>query len=144
MGVSDFLNTILNLIQLLFLFGVVLAYHLNVLRRDGTSTADSLAEKQNEYSLLVVDSGNGFVDTIKASLVKLGSRVHVTFATPEAQPEGSFNAILLNGDLAVNAPEWIRSFHGSWIVVRNDAKDIVWTEDAAQAALSVQRLAEGQ
>ena len=143
-GVSDFLNTILNLIQLLFLFGVVLAYHLNVLRRDGTSTADSLAEKQNEYSLLVVDSGNGFVDTIKASLVKLGSRVHVTFATPEAQPEGSFNAILLNGDLAVNAPEWIRSFHGSRIVVRNDAKDIVWTEDAAQAALSVQRLAEGQ
>jgi hypothetical protein len=143
-GVFDFLNTILNLIQLLFLFGVVLVYHLNVLRRDGTSTADALAEKQNEYSLLVVDSGNGLVDAIKASLAKLDSGVHVTVANPEVQPEGSFNAILLNGDVAVNAPEWIRSFKGSRIVVQNETKDIVWMEDAAQAAQSVQRLAEGQ
>jgi hypothetical protein len=143
-GVSDFLNTVLNLIQLLFLFGVVLVYHLNVLRKDGTSTADALAEKQTEYSLLVVDSGDGFVDAVKTSLVKLGSRVHITVANPEMQPEGSFSAILLNGDVALNAPEWIRAFNGSRIVVQNDAKDIVWTEDAAQAALSVQRLAEGQ
>src|SRR5215216_2618539 len=39
-GVGDFLNTILNLIQLLFLFGVVLMYHLNVLRGDGACAAD--------------------------------------------------------------------------------------------------------
>ena len=29
-------------------------------------------------------------------------------------------------------------------MVQNDSKDIVWTEDAAQAARSVQQLAEGQ
>jgi hypothetical protein len=29
-------------------------------------------------------------------------------------------------------------------VVQNDAKDIVWTDDAVQAAQSVQQLAEGQ
>ena len=143
-GVSDFLNTILNLMQLLFLFGVVLVYHLSVLRGDGTSTADALAEKQNEYSVLVVDSGDGFVNAIQASLAKLGSKVHVTVTNPETQPEGDYNAILLNGDVAIDAPEWIRSFNGSRVVVQNEAKDIVWTEDAAQAALSVQRLAEGQ
>ena len=142
--VSDFLNNVLNLIQLLFLFGVVLVYHLNVLRRDGASTADALAEKQNEYSVLLVDSGDGFVDSVKASLAKLGSKVRVTVTNPEVQPEGSFNTILLNGDVAVNAPEWIREFNGSKIVVQNEAKDIVWTEDAAQAAQSVQKLAEGQ
>ena len=143
-GVSDFLNTILNLIQLLFLFGVVLVYHLNVLRRDGVSTADALAEKQNKYSLLVVDSGDGFVDSIRNSLAKLGSKVRVKVTSPEARPEGEFDAILLSGGLAVEAPEWIRAFHGRRIVVQNETKDIVWTEDAAQAALSVQKLAEGQ
>ncbi len=143
-GVYDFLNTVLNLTQLLFLFGVVLAYHLNVLRRDGASTADSLEEKQSEYSVLVIDSGTGFIDSIKAALAKLGSKVQLTVTTPEVKPEGNFNAILLNGDLAVNAPEWIRSFTGSRIVVQNEAKDIVWTADALQAAQSVKQLAEGE
>ena len=143
-GVYDFLNTVLNLVQLLFLFGVVLVYHLNVLRADGASTADSLEEKQSGYSVLVIDSGNGFIDSVKAALAKLGSKVQVTVTNPEAKPEGNFNAILLNGDVAVNAPEWIRSFNGSRIIVQNEANDIVWTDDAAQAAQSVQQLAEGQ
>jgi hypothetical protein len=54
---SDFITNILNLAQLLFLFGVVLVYHLNVLRADGASTADALAEKQGTFSVLIVDSG---------------------------------------------------------------------------------------
>jgi hypothetical protein len=44
--VSDFLNNILNLTQLLFLFGVLMVYHLNVLRRDGASTADALQKSK--------------------------------------------------------------------------------------------------
>jgi hypothetical protein len=141
---SDFVNDVLNFIQLLFLFGVLLIYHLNVLRQDGASTADSLADKQSGYSVLVVDSGDGFVESVKAALIKLGSKVQVTVANPNGKPEGSFNAILLNGSLAVDAPEWIRSFRGSRIVVQNDTKNIVWTDDAVQAAQSIQQLAEGQ
>ncbi len=141
---SDFVNTVLNLVQLLFLFSVVLIYHLNVLRMDGASTADSLAEKQSGYSVLVVDSGDGFVESVKAALMKLGSKVQVMVTNPNGKPEGNFNAILLNGSLAVDAPEWIRSFNGSRIVVQNEAKNIVWTDDAMQAAQSVQMLAEGQ
>ena len=52
---SSFVNDLLNLTQLLFLFGVVLVYHLNVLRADGASTADALAEKQSTFNVLVVD-----------------------------------------------------------------------------------------
>ncbi|HSL44273.1 MAG TPA: DUF5671 domain-containing protein [Anaerolineales bacterium] len=141
---GDFVNTVLNLIQLLFLFGVVLMYHLNVLRQDGASTADALAEKQSEYSVLVVDSGDGFVDSVRAALMKLGSKVRVAVTSPEERPAGNFNALLLSGSLAVDAPEWIRSFNGSRIVVQNEAKDLVWTDDALQAAQSVQQLAEGQ
>jgi hypothetical protein len=103
-----------------------------------------LADKQSGYSVLVVDSGNGFVESIKGALLKLGSKVQVTVATPNGRPEGNFDAILLNGSLAVDAPEWIRSFNGSRIVVQNESKDIVWTDDVTQAVQSVQQLAEGQ
>jgi hypothetical protein len=68
----------------------------------------------------------------------------VTVATPNGRPEGNFDAILLNGSVAVDAPEWVRSFNGTKIIVQNESKDIVWTDDAAQAAQSVQQLAEGQ
>jgi hypothetical protein len=141
---SGFVDDVLNLIQLLFLFGVVLVYHLNVLRMDGVSTADALADKQSGYSVLVVDSGGGFVESVRAALTKLGSKVQIITTNPDVRPDGDFNAILLNGSLAVDAPEWIRSFNGSRIVVQNEAKGIVWTDDATQAAQSVQQLAEGQ
>lgn len=141
---SDFVNTVLNLTQLLFLFGVVLLYHLNVMRMDGASTADSLAEKQSGYSVLIVDSGDDFVESVKAALTKLGSKVQIAVTNPDTKPDGDFNTILLNGSLAVDAPEWIRTFNGSRVVVQNQAKDIVWTEDAVQAAQSVQQLAEGE
>lgn len=141
---SNFVRDILNILQLLFLFGVVLVYHLSVLRKDGASTADSLAEKQSGYSVLVVDSGDGFVESVRAALAKLGSKVQVTVTGPDAKPEGDFNALLLNGSLAVDASEWIRSFNGSRIVVQDEAQELVWADDAAQAAQSVQQLAEGQ
>ena len=140
----SFAENMLNFVQLLVLFVVVLLYHLNVLRMDGASSADSLAEKQSAYSVLIVDSETGFVDSMKSALVKLGSRVRVTVTNPDTRPEGDFHAILLNGSLAVDAPEWIRSFTGRRIVVQNEARDIVWTDDTAQAAQSIQQLAEGQ
>ncbi len=74
---SDFVNTLLNLAQLLFLFIVVMMYHLNVLRTDGASTADSLADKQNDYSVLIVDSGNGFVESVKAALSKFAPNASI-------------------------------------------------------------------
>jgi hypothetical protein len=141
---SNFVNDILNLIQLLFLFGAVLLYHLNVLRRDGAATADALADKQSEYSVLVIDSGSGFVESIQAALAKLGSKVRVTVIDPNGAPGGNFHALLLSGSLAVNAPEWIRSFAGRKILVQDDGKAVVWAGDAFQAAQSVQQLAEGQ
>jgi hypothetical protein len=141
---SDFVKTLLNIIQLLFLFIVVLIYHLNVLRADGTSLSDVLVKKQSEFSLVIVDTGGGFVDSVKAALYKLDAKVQVTVATPKEKPQGEFGAVIFSGSLVVDAPAWIRSFEGSRIIVRNEASDLVWAEDAVQAAESVQRMAEGQ
>lgn len=143
---SDFTNNLLNLVQLLFLFSVVLVYHLSVLRRDGESTKDALADKQSAYSVLVIDSGNGFADSVKAALTKLGSRMQVTVTTSTAKPDadGNFNALVLSGGVAVNAPEWIRSFGGNRIIVENEAQNLAWAEDASQASQFVRQLAEGE
>ena len=141
---SDFVNTLLNTIQLLFLFVMVMLYHLNTLRADGASMADTLAEMQSAYSVLVVDSGDGVVDAIKAALAKLGAKVQVTVTTPDKKTAGDFGAMILSGTVAVDAPAWIKSFKGNKVIVQNEAGDIVWAEDAGQAAESVQRMAEGQ
>ena len=141
---SDFANQLLNLIQLLVLFSVVLIYHLNALRVDSASISDSLAEKQSLFSVLIVDSGDGFVDAVKAALAKSDAKVQVTVAPPDEKPEGDFGAVILNGSLAVDAPAWIRSFDGNRIIVQNEAANLVWADDAAQAAISAQMLAEGQ
>jgi hypothetical protein len=143
---SDFANGLLNLIQLLILFVVVLIYHLRVLRADGEAQADALAEKQNEYKVLIVDSGNGFVEAVKAALLKSDSKVQVTVTTPTEEPDGNFSAIVVSGGIvaAAGTPEWIRSFNGNRIIVQNEAQNLVWADDAAQAAQSVQMLAEGQ
>ena len=141
---SDFAAQLLNLIQLLVLFSVVLIYHLNALRADGASISDALAEKQSTYSVLIVDSGDGFGDAVKTALAKSDAKVQVTIATPDEKPEGDFGAIILNGSLAMNAPAWIRSFGGNRIIIQNEAANIVWADDVAQAALSAQMLAEGQ
>lgn len=146
---SDFVNTLLNTLQLLFLFVVVLLYHLKVLREDGASMADALAEKQSAFAVLLVDSGEGIVEAVKTALAKSGAKVQVTVTTPDKKPEGDFKAIILSGSLAVEAPAWIKSFGGMTgravrIIVQNEARDLVWADDAAQAAESVQRMAEGQ
>ena len=142
---DSFANEVLNLTQLLFLFSVVLVYHLYVLRRDGTSTAGQLAEKQSAFNVLILDSGEGFADSIKSTLGRLGSKMQITVTTPSEKPQGDFSAIVINGSLAAEgAPAWIRSFGGSRIIVQNEAENLVWADDSAQAGKFVQQLAEGE
>jgi hypothetical protein len=65
--------------------------------------------------------------------------------TPSEQPPGDFSAVVLEGSMAAEgAPNWIRSFGGRKVIVQNETQNLVWAEDVAQAAESVQRLAEGQ
>jgi hypothetical protein len=141
---SDFGSTVLNLTLSLFLFSVVLVYHLSVLRRDGESMAEKLEEKQGAYRVVIVDSGGGFAESVKAALMKLGSKVQITVASPAEKPDGEFNGLVMSGSAAVDAPAWIRSFGGVRLIVQNEAQNLAWADDAAQAGQFVQQLAEGE
>jgi hypothetical protein len=148
---SDFLVSSLNLLQLLVWFAVVLVYHLLALRRDGISTANVLAAKQAEFSVLVLNSGDGkFGEAMKAALFKQSPQIPVTVMNADgAFPDGmKVNALVLPGSVAVNPPAalgaWLHQFNGSRLIVPDEALDIVWSQDAGQAALSVRQMAEGQ
>jgi len=141
---SNFVNDLLNTIQLLFLFVVVLLYHWKVLREDGASMADTLAEKQSGFSVLIIDSGDGFADSIKNALAKTGAKMQVDVTTPNTMPDGDYNTIVMSGSAAVHAPAWVKSFGGKLVIVQNEAVNLAWVDDSVQAAESVQRMAEGQ
>ena len=57
-------------------------------------------------------------------------------------------ALVLPASLAMNTPEnveaWIRSFHGSKLIVSDDAAGVYWMNDFGQVAQSARALAEGQ
>jgi uncharacterized protein DUF5671 len=144
---STFLATILNDFQLLVLFVILLLYHLSILRRDGQATAQALTKKHSGFKVLIADAGDELAGAIKAALAKVAPNIPVTLAA--SKPEGQFNALVLSGSLAVNTPEWLRSFSGARIVIPDEAPGLLWAggvseQGALQAAQLVRQLAEGQ
>ena len=144
---STFTTTVLNDLQLLILFAVLLAYHLVVMRRDGRSAAAALAARHKAFKLLVVDSDKSFGKAVKAALSRVAPNVPVTLAL--SQPRGKFDAMILSGSGILAAPQWVRSFRGQRIVVPDAVEGLHWagaldSDPIRQAALTVRQLAEGQ
>jgi hypothetical protein len=144
---STFLSTVLNDLQLLVLFALLLVYHLLVMRRDGRWTAAALALKHGAFRVLVVDSGVGFGDSVKAALAKVAPNIPVTVTAK--RPRGNFDAMVLSGSHLLDAPVWVRLFTGTRIVVPDEAQGMLWAGGLAagsigKAALTVRQLAEGQ
>jgi len=144
---AGFLPTLLNDLQLVILFAVLLVYHLIVMRRDGRSAAAALARKQGAFKVLVVDSGMGFADSIRLAVTKLAPNVPMTVTAK--QPRGKFDALVMTGSRLLDAPRWIRAFKGPRIIVPDEAEGLLWAGGVGpnpfqRAALAVRQLAEGQ
>ncbi|MBI5945027.1 MAG: hypothetical protein HY864_11710 [Chloroflexi bacterium] len=148
---SDFVNSILNTLQTLVLFVVLLLYHLSALRKDGAARADALEAKQEQFSVLVFDNHGGrFGESVKAAFAKHAAKVPLKVVSAgEAIPADlKVSAVIMPGSLAVNTPEnvevWMNSFNGSRLIVTDDAAGVFWVNDLGQAAQSARALAEGQ
>lgn len=144
---STFVTTVLNDLQLFVLFAVLLAYHLVVMRRDGRSAAVALAAKQKAFRLLVVDSGAGFGESVKAAMARVAPHVPVTLAA--RMPRGKFDAMVLAGSRLLDAPQWVRTFRGQRIIVPDETGNLHWAgaldaDPVHRAATAVRQLAEGQ
>ena len=148
---SNFINSILNTLQILILFIILLLYHLSALRKDGLARADALEARQEQFGVLVFDNNNGkFGGLVKNAFMKHAPKIPViALNINEKVPDGMKpGAVVLPGSLAVNMPEnveaWMRSFNGSRLIVADDAAGIYWMNDLGQVAQSARILAEGQ
>lgn len=146
----DLTNSVLNAMQNLILFVVLLLYHLSALRRDGAARADILEEKQSQYKVLAFDHDGKFGEAVKAVFTKRAPKLQLTVinAGDGVPAEAKADAVVLPGSLAVNTPEkvevWIRSFDGNRLIVNDEAAGVFWMNDFGQAADSAKALAEGQ
>lgn len=146
---SNFLSNVLDLTQLLFLFVVLLVYHLSILRRDGVFAAEALAARRRQFPVLVLTAESPFGETVHAALTRHAPGIPVTIGSASEKPKGEFRAVILPGSLAVDAPAWMRSFRGSRIIVPEEAQGVFWAggvsrQAVTQAVQIVRQLAEGQ
>ena len=150
---GNFAGAILNPLQRLILFVVLLLYHLSALRKDGEARADMLEAKHEVFKLLVLDNSDGrFGEFVRVAFAKRAPKVPVTIINVKdgIPADTKADAVVLPGSLAVdttaspNAEAWISSFNGTRLIVPDEAAGIYWLNDYGQATESVRALAEGQ
>jgi len=163
-----FTQSLLNYLQLLFLFALMGIYHGLTLHRDGRMAAHALTTKHALFPVLIFDPGNDdpFAQAMLEALQKQTPRLPaaiqpVTQPIPE-EALAAVKAAILPGDLALDPPEalrlWLRDFNGSKLIVPRAAAGWIWSGGAGgafvvgrslqaaagQVAQAVRQLAEGQ
>jgi hypothetical protein len=146
----DFLSQLLNLLQLLVLFVILLLYHLSKLRHDGTQAGQTLEARQRDFPVLVLDPGDeAFVKTITNAMSKYAPEVPVLVQPLDkrGKPEDA-KAIILPASLALNPTPLLRkrlsAFDGKKIIVAEAVPGWVLTAlTPEQAAQSARQAAEG-
>lgn len=147
---SDFWPSVLNPLQNLGLFVLVLVYHLSALRQDQAGRASMLAQKQGEFPVLVIDSDGQFGAAVRSALQRAAPHLPITVlkANERIGAEVQGKAVILPGSLAIQPPAalegWLRQFSGSRLIVPDDAAGVFWGRDSEQIAQIARALAEGQ
>jgi hypothetical protein len=147
---------LLNALQLLTLFVIVLVYHLRCLRADGTDATRALIERHEKFHALAFErAGSGFGESVRLSTRKQAPGLNLTVLASDAEipaEAASARAVVLPSDLAINPPENLRkflsAFDGHIIVSPVESPRLIWTggghRSAETAALTLRQLSEGQ
>jgi hypothetical protein len=157
----NFLQNLLNDLQLLVLFILVGYYHGITLRNDGKKAAETLEKLHVDFPVLIIDPGNS--ETIKAIIAEIDKQLpKLNIATQQVDQSmagispDSYKAVLLPGNLALDPPnaiaKWLTKFDGTKIITTTtDANweligaDALSPEKIAKRAVQLLRqLAEGQ
>jgi hypothetical protein len=110
-----------------------------------------LEAQQEGFGVLVFDNGDGgFAEAVKAAFSRQAPRIPLTVVRVGEKPEGGLKtgAVILPGSLAVNPPEqlraWMGTFHGSRLIVPDEAQGVYWMNDLGGTVAAARALAEGQ
>jgi hypothetical protein len=148
-------TALLDGLQLLVLFAIVLVYHLRCLRSDGTEVARALVERHEKFHVLAFErAGSGFGDAIRLATRKQAQGLNLTVLASDAEiskEDASAQAVILPSDLVVDQPEklknFLAAFKGQIIVSPVTHPRILWSMGAKPAestALILRQLSEGQ
>lgn len=153
---SDSLDVsgLLDSLQLLALFVLVLVYHLRCLRADGADAARILIERHEKFQVLAFErAGSGFGDAVRASTQKNAPGLNLTVLASDAKipaEAASARAIVLPSDVAVNPPDELRKFlagfEGHVITSIVEQPRFIWSagpKPVESAALTLRQLSEG-
>jgi hypothetical protein len=147
---SDFWQNVLNPLQNLGLFVLVLVYHLSALRQDQASRANVLAQKQGQFPVLILDPDGKFGAMMRAAFERLAPQIPLTVLKAEGEIEKTLQAkaVILPGSLAIHPPaaleQWLRQFNGIRLIVPDEAAGVFWGSDSGQIVQIARALAEGQ
>ncbi|HEY3311158.1 MAG TPA: DUF5671 domain-containing protein [Anaerolineales bacterium] len=154
---ESFLTDVFNGVQLLALFIAFLVYHWSTLRQDGSRAADALVTRQEHFAVLIFESqGSSFASTMLDAIHRVSASIPVaTQAVELGIPEemGTFQAVVLPSDLALDPPEalrlWLKEYNGPRLVVPVSQTRWYWPGGVGRngpglAAQMVRQLAEGQ
>jgi hypothetical protein len=154
---AGFLASVLNALQALLLFVVVLTYHLFSLRRDGFRAVNALVSRYRDFPVLVIErDGSGFGQRLTGLLARQSAALPVAVqAVEQPFPEGaeSARAVVLPADLALNPPEalrlWLNAYEGQRVVVPLAVPGWWWAGGVAarpdeQVAQVIRQLADGE
>ena len=153
--VANLAQSLLNFTEVLFLFIGLAVYHGLTLGHDGKLASVALTDKHAAFPVLVFDPGDGFGEAILAAVQKQSPRLPILLqavSQPVAK-DAAPKAVILPADLALDPPErlrkWLGSYNGSRLVVPRAApKWFVIGQPARlpsnQVAQAIRQLAEGQ
>jgi hypothetical protein len=147
---------LLDRLQWLALFVVVLVYHFTSLRRDGAESARAVLEKREAFKTYVFEeAGSGFGEAVRSAMAKQAEGVSVSvIATGTDLPAdaASAKAIILPSGLMSRLPEpwqrFLNSFGGQVIVVPLPQANWLWLNNdrkpMEQAAHALRQISDGQ
>ena len=158
---SNLAQSVLNALQSLVLFALLLAYHFRLLRRDGRLAEQALSERHQAYPVLVIQPGtSGFGDEIVLALQQTAPNIPVTVQVLKEDrillEMPAVKAVILPSSLATHPPDglrtWLADFPGERLVVPVTEESWQWIgaaaktgrERAQQAAHVIRQMAEGQ
>jgi len=153
---SGFTTNLLNTLQMLILFGGLLAYHWQSLRRDGIHASENLDKKHADFTVMLIDDGSEALSRQLAAAMEKESQqlnllIHPAEKAIPAKTGKSVHAVILPENLALEPTEkldvWLRQYNGNKLIIPSESSNAsswFWVKSASEAAKAIRHLAEGE
>ncbi|HIE25225.1 MAG TPA: hypothetical protein EYP74_04415 [Anaerolineales bacterium] len=145
---GGFRDDLLNSLQMLILFGGLLTYHRQILRRDGLIRTEIVSKKADRLDVLLFDVENGTLFSQLASLMDTDEAAINLILQNPAKDIPAADVAILPEALAFNPPQilkdWLRDFNGSKLIVADESNNWCRVKNPRQIAKSLHQLAEGE